>query len=99
MVRQNKGAATASLAAVAIASITIYASTTGQWVLTALPVGFLFGLFLQKGDLCGTSAFSEVVLARDWRKVWGLWIAIVVSMVWMLVGDGMEESCAPKITR
>ena len=47
---------------------------------TAIPIGVLFGFFLQKGDLCGASAFSEVVLARDWRKVWGLWVGIVVSM-------------------
>jgi hypothetical protein len=31
-------------------------------VLTAIPIGFLFGFFLQKGDLCGASAFSEVLL-------------------------------------
>jgi hypothetical protein len=41
------------------------ATLTRVWILTALPVGFLFGLLLQKGDLCGASAFSEVVLARD----------------------------------
>jgi uncharacterized membrane protein YedE/YeeE len=53
---------------------------TRAWVLTAAPVGFLFGFLLQKGDLCGASAFSEVILARDWRKTFGLWVAIVVSM-------------------
>ena len=26
------------------------------WVITAIPIGFLFGFFLQKGDLCGSSA-------------------------------------------
>jgi len=45
-----------------------------RWVLTAIPVGFLFGFFLQKGDLCGASAFSEVILARDGRKVFGIWV-------------------------
>jgi hypothetical protein len=54
---------------------------TRIWVLTAVPVGFLFGFLLQKGDLCGASAFSEVILARDWRKTFGLWVAIAVSMV------------------
>lgn len=37
---------------------------TGLWVLTAIPIGFLFGFFLEKADLCGSSAFSEVLLAN-----------------------------------
>jgi uncharacterized membrane protein YedE/YeeE len=56
------------------------AAWTRVWVLTALPIGFLFGWLLQKGDLCGASAFSEVVLARDPTKVFGIWVVIVVSM-------------------
>jgi uncharacterized membrane protein YedE/YeeE len=60
---------------------TAIAMTTGLWVLTAIPVGVLFGFFLQKGDLCGASAISEVVLFRDRRKLFGLWVAIVVSML------------------
>jgi hypothetical protein len=64
-----------------IVIITLYAVITKLWVLTSIPIGFLFGFFLQKGDLCGSSAFSEVVLAKDWRKIGGLWVAIVVSMV------------------
>jgi uncharacterized membrane protein YedE/YeeE len=51
------------------------------WVLTAVPVGFLFGFLLQKGDLCGASACSEVVISGDWQKIAGLWVAIAVSMV------------------
>jgi uncharacterized membrane protein YedE/YeeE len=54
---------------------------SGSWFLTAIPVGFLFGFLLQKGDLCGSSAMSEVLLFKDARKLLGLWIAIVVSMV------------------
>lgn len=54
---------------------------TKRWVFTAVPVGQLFGFFLQKGDLCGASAFSEVLLQRDTRKMSGLWVAIVVSMI------------------
>lgn len=54
---------------------------TRWWVLTAIPIGYLFGFFLQKGDLCGASAFSEVLLLRSWKKVFGLWICIVISMV------------------
>jgi len=53
---------------------------TKLWVLTSISVGFLFGFFLQKGDLCGASAFSEVILMRDARKLKGLGIAILVSM-------------------
>lgn len=56
------------------------AYVTKLWVITAVPIGFLFGFFLQKGDLCGASAFSEVLLARDWRKIQGLWVCIVASM-------------------
>ncbi len=58
-----------------------WAWRTGWWFVTAIPVGFLFGFFLQKGDLCCSSAMSEVLLFRDARKLAGLWVAIVVSMV------------------
>jgi len=57
------------------------ALVTNQWFLSAFPIGLLFGFFLQKGDLCGASAFSEVLLMRDGRKVFGLWVSIVVSML------------------
>ena len=67
--------------------ITLIASFTSTWVLTAVPIGFLFGFFLQKGDLCGASAFSEVILMKDWRKMYGIWIAIVVSMIGFAVID------------
>jgi len=70
-----------------LAAITTVGWRSGRLVLTALPVGVLFGFFLQKGDLCGSSAFSEVVLTRDTRKLWGLWVAIVVSMLGIAVGD------------
>ena len=66
---------------VVLAAITAYAAVTETWFLTAAPVGFLFGFFLQKGDLCGSSAMSEVVVFRDARKLAGLWVAIAVSMV------------------
>jgi len=56
------------------------AAITKQGVWTAVPVGQFFGFFLQKGDLCGASAFSEILLMRDGRKMFGLWVAIVVSM-------------------
>ena len=65
----------------ALILLTILAGATGLWFLTALPIGFLFGFFLEKADLCGASAFSEVLLMKDWRKVQGLWVLIVVSMV------------------
>ena len=70
---------------------------TRVWVMTAVPVGFLFGFLLQKGDLCGASAFSEIVLSRDWRKTFGLWVAIVVSMVgFALIGELGWVRFAPK---
>ncbi|OGL43874.1 MAG: hypothetical protein A2161_17700 [Candidatus Schekmanbacteria bacterium RBG_13_48_7] len=61
--------------------VTGVAFITKIWVLTSIPAGFLFGVFLQKGDLCGSSAFSEVVMMKDYRKVFGLWVLIVVAMV------------------
>ena len=82
-----KSGSVAGIAAVVMAAITVAAFVTGRWVLTAIPIGALFGFFLQKGDLCGSSAFSEVVLTRDWRKAWGLWVAIVVSMLGIALGD------------
>lgn len=70
-----------------IAVIIIMASITRLWVLTAVPIGFLFGFFLQKGDLCGSSAFSEVIMMKDRRKVFGLWIIIVVGMAGIAILD------------
>ena len=70
-----------------LALVTIVAAVTGLWVLTAIPIGFFFGFFLQKGDLCGASAFSEVLLMKDWRKVWGLWVCIVTGMVCFVILD------------
>jgi len=76
---------TKKVAAIAVALLLValgcIAWWTRLWVLTALPIGFLFGFFLQKGDLCGASAFSEVLLMRDVRKLWGLWVAIVTGAV------------------
>jgi uncharacterized membrane protein YedE/YeeE len=57
------------------------AGISGLWVLTALPIGFLFGFFLEKADLCGSSAFSEIIMLKDWKKIQGIWMIIVVSMV------------------
>lgn len=57
------------------------------WVLTAVPIGFLFGFFLERSDLCGASAFSEVILAKDARKLGGIWVLIVVSMLTFALGS------------
>ncbi len=65
------------------------AMATGLWVFTAIPVGFLFGVFLEKADLCGASAFSEVLLMKDWKKIGGLWVVIAVSMVGFAVISGL----------
>jgi len=71
--------AAASLALLAVALVV--ALWTRLWVVTALPIGFLFGFSLHKGDLCTAAACSEVVLFREARKVLGLWICVVVSML------------------
>ena len=77
--------------------LTIIASVTRVWVLTAIPVGFLFGFFLQKGSLCGAAALSEVVVFRDRAKVAGIWIAIVVSMIGFAAIEAMGwVQLAPK---
>jgi len=76
-----------TISVIVLALITIFAFTTRLWVLTSIPIGFLFGFFLQKGDLCGSSAFSEVLLMKDWRKIWGLWVCIVISMAGFAVLD------------
>jgi len=70
-----------SVSLIGILAIAMVAGLTKTWVLTALPIGFLFGFFLQKGDLCGSSAFSEVIMFKDRRKIYGLWILIVVAML------------------
>jgi uncharacterized membrane protein YedE/YeeE len=74
-----------SLAALIV--ITAIAVWSQLWILTAIPIGFLFGFFLQKGDLCGSSAFSEVLMMKDRRKVAGIWVLIVVAMIGFAVLD------------
>jgi uncharacterized membrane protein YedE/YeeE len=72
-----------------LVAVTLAAIFSGLWVLTAIPVGFLFGFFMERSDLCGASSFSEVVLMRDTGKVWGLWVAIAVSMVFFAAGSSL----------
>ena len=69
--------------------IILAAIFTRLWVITAIPIGFLFGFFLKKGELCGASAMSEVILMRDRSRIFGLWIAIVVSMLLFAAFDLM----------
>lgn len=66
---------------IALIAIILVSAMTGLWVLTAIPIGFLFGFFLEKADLCGSSAFSEMIMMKDRRKFWGLCTVIVVSMI------------------
>jgi uncharacterized membrane protein YedE/YeeE len=70
-----------TLSAAVVFLVSAFAVWTKIWVLTAITIGFLFGFFLQKGDLCGASAFSEVLVMKDRRKVAGLWVLITVAMV------------------
>ncbi|OPZ22919.1 MAG: putative inner membrane protein [candidate division BRC1 bacterium ADurb.BinA364] len=79
----------ASLSAIVLIGFTAAAAITRLWALTAVPIGFLFGFFLQKGDLCGSSAFSEILLMKDWRKLWGLWVCIVTGMVVFAILDAI----------
>jgi uncharacterized protein len=75
----------------------IAAAITQRWVLSAIPVGFLFGFFLQKGDLCGSSAMSEVIIMKDKKKLFGFWLAIVTSMLGFAILDLLGlVSLAPK---
>ncbi len=70
---------------------------TRRWVWTAVPIGQLFGFFLAKGDLCGASAFSEILLLRDGRKAFGLWTAIVTAMLLFAAGQAAGlATLAPK---
>jgi len=86
---QKQATAAAVMAVVVLAAIMIMAWVSGRWVLTAAPVGFLFGFFLERADLCGSSAMSEVVMMRDPRKLAGLWVAIAVSMVAFAAGSAL----------
>ena len=72
-----------------LVAITAVAFTTGLWVLTAIPVGFLFGFFQEKSDLCGSSAFSEVIMMKERSKVTGIWVIIAVSMAVFTVGSAL----------
>ncbi len=65
----------------------VYGIATSQWYLLAVPIGFLFGFFLQKGDLCASSAMSEAVMFKDRSKLWGFWVAIVVTMLSLSIID------------
>jgi len=70
-----------------VVAAVVIAAATGLWVLTAAPIGFLFGFFLEKSDLCGSSAFSEVIMMKDTRKLEGLWVIIATSMVMFAIGS------------
>ncbi len=80
----------ATLSLVVMAVIVIIAWSGGHWFLTALPVGFLFGFFLEKADLCGASAFSEALMWKDWRKLQGIWAIVVVSMLAFTLLSGLD---------
>jgi uncharacterized membrane protein YedE/YeeE len=66
--------------------VVLFAAVTGLWAFTAIPIGFLFGFFMERSDLCGASAFSEVVVMKDAGKLWGFWVAIATSMALFALG-------------
>jgi uncharacterized membrane protein YedE/YeeE len=72
-----------------LVTVSSVAFVTRIWVITAIPIGFLFGFFLERSDLCGSSAFSEVILMKDTRKVEGLWVVIATSMVLFALGSAL----------
>ncbi len=63
---------------------------SGLTVLTAIPIGFLLGYFLVMGDLCGASSFSEVLLMRDGKKLYGLFVAVAISAAGFAVLDALD---------
>ena len=65
----------------------LYAIIESKWYLAAVPIGFLFGFFLQKGDLCASSAMSEALMFKDRSKLWGFWVAIVTTMLSLSIID------------
>lgn len=54
---------------------------SGQWLLTAIVVGFVFGFAMQQAGFCGSAILSSVVLLRDRRGAVGAGIAIFTAMV------------------
>lgn len=83
----NKWKPYAIISLAAIIAITAVSAYQRLWVLTAIPVGFLLGFFLKKGELCGSSAMSEVILMKDKKKLFGFWLAIVISMLGFAILD------------
>ena len=80
----------ATVSLVAVVAFIVAAWITKLWVLTAVPIGLLFGFFLEKGDLCGSSAFSEAFMMKDWRKLGGIWAVIAVSMIGFALLDAFD---------
>ncbi len=84
----------------ALLAITLAGLTSGLVVLTAFPVGFLLGYFLVMGDLCGASAFSEVLIMKDTRKLYGLFVAVAASAAGfaLLEAMGLVTLCPRPLT-
>jgi uncharacterized membrane protein YedE/YeeE len=81
MQTNNNWKAISLICLILLIATVLLSAMTGLWVLTAIPIGFLFGFFLEKADLCGSSAFSEIIMMKDRQKFWGLCTVIVVSMM------------------
>src|SRR3989339_465951 len=86
-----------TISALFFIAVVILAVATELWVILSIGVGFLFGFALQKGDLCGSSAMSEVIIMRDSKKLFGFWIAILTSMILFAIFESLGViQLAPK---
>ena len=85
---------------IAIIVLIIVTVVSKLWVLLSIPIGLLFGFFLQRGDLCGSSAFSEVILMKDFhvykkiREVFKKRKAkqFVVTKTWFVEAENTTEA-------
>lgn len=69
--------------------ISFFSIQKGHWVFLAIPTGYFFGFFLQRGDLCGASACSEILLFRSWAKLGAFWICIVTFMCGFTLAESL----------
>jgi uncharacterized membrane protein YedE/YeeE len=69
------------LLAALLAGLLVAASVTGEWLLSAVAIGFMFGFAMQRANFCSASILSSVVLDKDRRGVTGLGLAVFAAMI------------------